>query len=328
VLQIAQDLAYTPSKHLPLFYTALTHLGLLVRPMPNDFSANPFYADVYHGVEQICRELRINLSFSVLDIVGNRLRSLPALVDDERIGGLVLIGAIPPELVEAVVTKFHSLKSHEGKPVVLVDNWYSGCQWDSVMIDNLAGARIAAELLIGRGHRHIVFISGPDHPSIVERRLAYESTMQQHGLTPAVVQTENLEPSDGEAATEQVLRLWPETTSILCSNDNQAIGVLERLQALERRVPEDLSVVGFDDISLAQHASPPITTIHVDRTALGRNAVELLLGRLGCPDRPPIRSVVGVTLVERASVCQPRAHRRSPVTLGLNSHQTERTQVS
>jgi DNA-binding LacI/PurR family transcriptional regulator len=88
---------------------------------------------------------------------------------------------------------------------------------------------------------------------------------------------------------------------------------LRKLQELGYQVPDDFSLVGFDDINLVQFASPPLTTVRVGRRALGQVAVQLLLGRITAPERPATKAIVGVTLVERASVRPPRAHSISPV---------------
>jgi LacI family transcriptional regulator len=301
ILAVAQELSYIPPKRLPFSASTVTHLGLLVRPLGEDVLANPFYADVFHGVEQICRQAHVNLSFSSLDIVDGRLRSLPALVNDERLSGIVLVGALPQAVVESVVASARL-------PLVLVDNYFPQCAWDAVMVDNAHGVRLATELLVSRGHRHIAFVSGPDHPSIVERRMGYEEVMRRHNLSPMIVKTPDLGLHEGEIAAVKLLEQAPETTAIICSNDMQTIGALKKLQELGYKVPDDFSLVGFDDINLAPLTSPPLTTVHVDRYALGRVAVQLLLGHINTPDRPAVKSIVGVTLVERASVCQPRAH--------------------
>ena len=300
VFTAAQELGYVSAKRLSLSAPKITHLGLLSRPMGNGpLTANPFYGDVFHSVEQVCHESYINLSFSSLNIVNGRLGSLPALVSDNRISGVVLVGALPKEIVESVVTSLQL-------PVVLVDNCFPDCAWDSVMIDNARGTSQATELLIAQGHRHIAFISGPDHPSIVERRAGYEETLRQHDLKLMVVVTEDLEPPDGERAAVRLLRQAPETTAIVCSNDSQAIGASRKIQELGYKIPDDFSVVGFDDINLVQFTSPPLTTVRVDRQALGQVATGLLLERIKAPDRPPIKTVVGVKLIERASVSAPR----------------------
>jgi DNA-binding LacI/PurR family transcriptional regulator len=297
VLAVIERLSYVPPKRVVIPH--VTHVGLLIRPFAKGLPANPFYADVYHGVEEICREYRFNLSLSTLDISDARLSSLPALASDERIAGVIVVGAISTHIIETLTTAIHA-------PVVLVDNWYPGCPWDAVMIDNMAGAAAATELLIRHGHRNIALVGGPDHPSIVERREAYRRAMLDAGLEPLVVRADDLEDDAGVAAADQLLRLHPQTTAVIGSNDMQTIGVMKRLQALGYRIPDDMSLVGFDDIMLAQHTSPPITTVHVDRSALGRSGVEVLLARLSAPERAPVRAIVGVTLIERATVACPR----------------------
>ncbi len=298
VLAVMHELRYAPPKRSSL--PVVTHIGLLVRPFPQALLFNAFYGDVYHGVEQMCRDHGITMSLSTLDLSGGTLASLPVLLADERIGGIILLGALGPEIVETVAASVHV-------PLVLVDNWYPRCPWDAIMIDNQAGMSLATEYLIGRGHRHISLVGGPPHPSIIERRAGYEQALRERHLKPFVAPQSDMEPDNGEAAVEDLLRARPETTAILCSNDSLAVGVLKRLRLLGRRVPEDISVVGFDDIALAQHTLPPLTTMRVDRRGLGRSAVELLLGRLNILDRAPTKLLVSVALVERASVGPPRA---------------------
>lgn len=305
VLAIARELGYTLPRRSHLSTSTVTHLGLLSRPMREALPASPFYADVFNGIEQICHALHINLSFSSLDIVNGHLRSLPAMVNDERISGLVLIGAMPQGVVESVLGSVQL-------PIVLVDNCFLRCAWDAVMTDNQRGTSLEVELLISQGHRHIALIGGPEHPSIVERRAGYEEVVGEHGLTPMIVECAGLDIADGEQAAADLLRQAPETTAIVCSNDTQAIGALRKFHEQGYRVPEDFSIVGFDDINLAQLASPPLTTVRVGRKALGQIATQLLLGRISSPERPVTRAIVGVTLVERASVCPPRTHSIRP----------------
>jgi DNA-binding LacI/PurR family transcriptional regulator len=264
-------------------------------------------ADVFYGVEQVCHEFHINLSYSSLDIVNGHLRSMPPLLNDERIRGMILMGAMDRGVVESVADAAQL-------PVVLVDNCFGNCPWDAVMTDNSRGATLAAEHLISRGHRHIALLGGPDHPSIVERRTGYEEALRKHDLVPTVVESTGLDIAHGERAVVDLLRQAPETTAIMCSNDSQAIGALRKLQGLGYRVPDDFSLVGFDDIPMVRLTSPPLTTICVGRRALGQVAVQLLLGRIRALDRPAIKAIVGVTLVERASVGPPRAHGIIPNT--------------
>jgi LacI family transcriptional regulator len=300
VLTVAQELRYSLPKYLAPSFTKVTQLSLLVRPLKDGLMSNPFYADVFHGLEKVCREQHINLSFSSLDIVEERLRSLPPLVKDRYNNGIVLLGALPEEVVDSVIAFFQL-------PVVLVDNCFAHRAIDTIMADNIVGMHLAVELLRAKGHVQIGFIGGPGHPSIVERRKGYEAALRQHNLRPMVIPRSGLEPEDGERGVVELLQKAPETTAILCSNDLQAIGALRKLQQLGFAVPADFSLIGFDDINLVQFTSPPLTTIHVDRETLGQMAAQLLLEKIENPAHSTIKMRVGVRLVERGSVCAPRS---------------------
>jgi DNA-binding LacI/PurR family transcriptional regulator len=306
VLAVAQELGYNSSKRSRFSNSHVTHLGFLNPTFPQDITSNPFYADVLHGVEQICRELHINLSFSALSFTNTYLHSLPSLVKDNNISGLFVVGGgIPQKIIE-------SLGKLSQGPLVLVDNWFLDCPWDAVMTDNLRGVRLSTEYLINKGHRHITLIGGPDHPSIVERRLSYIETLRQHNLTPMIVTPAHLFHEDGQWGVMEILRQAPQTTAIACSNDEQAVGALRKLRELGYTVPDDFSLVGFDDINMVQFTTPPITTICVDRITMGQVAVQLLLDRIKFPDRPVVKVTIGVDLIERASVCAPRTHKIVP----------------
>jgi LacI family transcriptional regulator len=133
--------------------------------------------------------------------------------------------------------------------------------------------------------------------------------MQQHQLTPFILTLPDLSLKDGEQAVNRLLKQRPKTTAIICANDMQAIGVVRRLQQLGYHVPTDFSVVGFDDIDLAQVTSPAMTTVKVDRLALGQIATRTLLARIQNPARPIVTTTIGVKLVERDSVAPPRSVR-------------------
>jgi DNA-binding LacI/PurR family transcriptional regulator len=305
VIAVAQDLGYNSSKRSRLSNPHITHLGFLNQAFTQDITSNPFYSDVFHGVEHSCRELHINLSVSALSFTNSQPHSLPSLVKDNYIRGLFVVGGgIPQEIIE-------SLGKLSQLPLVLVDNWFADCPWDGLMIDNIRGVRLSTEYLINKGHRHIALMGGPPHPSIVERRLSYEETLRQHNLTPMIVTPPNLSPEDGQWGAKEILRLFPQTTAIICSNDEQAVGALRKLRELGYIVPDDFSLIGFDNINMVQFTTPPITTICVDRVALGQIAVQLLLDRIKFPGRPVIKVTIGVELVERGSVCTPRTHKIS-----------------
>ncbi|NJN94276.1 MAG: LacI family transcriptional regulator [Anaerolineales bacterium] len=305
ILAIAKELGYIPSKRSFSPNSQVTHLGIISPTFQPDITSNPFYAAVFHGVEHICHEFHINLSYSSLRFTDTQLDSYPFVIKHTPIDGLLLVGGgIPQEVVEALIAP-------APLPLVLIDNYFPDCNWDAVMIDNVRGVRMSTEHLINQGHHHIALIGGPDHPSIVERRSSYCETLRRHDLTPTIVTPPNLSPTDGQWGVVEILREAPETTAIICSNDEQAVGALRKLQELGYRVPDDFSLVGFDNINMVQFTSPPLTTVCVDRGTMGRIAVQLLLDRVKSPARPVIKVTIGVELVERGSVGSPRPHKIS-----------------
>ena len=302
VSQVAQALGYAIPKRTATTTAKITHLGLLNPPMHGGLMTSPFYHDVFLGVEQICQEQNINLSYNTLDmadIAQKRLRSYPSLLNEINLNGLVLVGALQTEIVSAIA-------DITPQPLILVDNYLPADRWDSVMIDNICGMEKAVQYLVDQGHRHIALINGPDRPSIVERRQGYQNVMARHGLTPLMVTPPDLMPETVDDYVRQILGQAPQVTAFACSNDMQAIGVVKKLQDLGYSIPADFSITGFDDISLAQYTSPPLTTVRVDRIALGRIAAETLLGRIQDSDRPTTKTILNVCLVERGSVQAPR----------------------
>jgi LacI family transcriptional regulator len=182
------------------------------------------------------------------------------------------------------------------------------------MIENVEGAYTATKNFIINGHKKITMMSGPDHPSIVERREGYRKAMLEHRLTPVIIETisesprDGLSPLDGEEGIVEILRQAPDTTAVFCSNDNQAIGSIMKLHELGLKVPNDISITGFDDVMIGKFTFPQISTIHVDRASLGRIAVELLKDRIHNPDRAVVKAIVSTRFVERLSVGPPRKH--------------------
>ena len=234
------------------------------------------------------------MAFNVLEVADARLRRLPTLLTDERIGGLITLGALPPPVIDELARAL-------AVPLVMVDNWAAELSWDSVMMDNAGGVTLAVEHLIAQGHREIVFVAGPPHPSIVERQHGYTATMQRHGLRTHVLTTPDLGLADGEAAANTLIETRSTATAVACANDMLAIGLIRRLVQQGVRVPAQVAVTGFDDIELASFTQPALTTVTVDRVAFGRLAVELLLGRVNSPARPPVRCTLGVRLAMRES---------------------------
>jgi LacI family transcriptional regulator len=192
---------------------------------------------------------------------------------------------------------------------VLVDAYANEAQYDSVLSDNLNGAYQATNTLIARGHRHIGLVGGhPEaYPSLRERREGYLLALHAHGLNDQYHACCALNDEAARQAAMKLLREHPEVTAVVGVNDAAAIASLRAAQALGRRVPADLSIIGFDDIDLARHVTPTLTTMHVDKAAMGRLAMLMLAHRFEAPDAERDTIILRPRLIERGSVAEPRA---------------------
>lgn len=188
---------------------------------------------------------------------------------------------------------------------MLVDAYVSGtAAFDSVLIDNYRGAFNAVSYLIENGHRKIGLIGSchDSYPSILERRKGYLSALEYHRIHEVFIEEGELTRQDGYHATQRLMQRAPDITAIFACNDSVAFGVMSALRDAGYRIPDDVSVVGFDDIHLAQEVLPPLTTVHVDKVLMGAVALRHLRDRAEDPDRPALKTLISTQLIQRGSV--------------------------
>jgi len=217
------------------------------------------------------------------------------LFGHQRVDGMIVVG---PSLVE-----HHIELAHEA-PVVYITPRRSSLLQYTVDSDNRQGGWLATRHLLELGHRKIGMITGPKTQiSVQERSEGYWKALQEMGLTsPAGWVIEgDWSATSGYRAFEA---LYPQGVSaIFAQNDRMAIGCIRAARDHGVRIPEDLSVIGFDDIPLASYFDPPLTTVRQDTAELGRQAVRLLLDLLESPQLPPHHAVIPTQLVVRKSTC-------------------------
>jgi LacI family transcriptional regulator len=264
---------------------------------------NVFYSHVQSGVESECRRRGIGLMYSNIE-VDHRKRPVewPAIIRDQHVEGLLLIGAFVEDTIEDIQNQINV-------PLVLVDAYATNMIYDSVLIENIDGARQAVQHLVDNGHRNIGLLGWNEdaHPSIQERRQAYEQVLRENDLPVTYIEPSMLNRTTGMEATLRLLRRSPEVTAIFGCNDESAIGALIGARSLGRCLPDDLSVVGFDNIDIARAVTPALTTIHVHKTWLGVVAVRHLIERSQNPDQPRLKTRIATQLIVRDSVCPARA---------------------
>jgi len=259
---------------------------------------NPFYSYVLAGIERECQ--RHNLSLMLANISVDRMNrpvNLPPMLLDHQVDGVLMVGTFLEDTIHLIGRKFD-------KPVVLVDAYAPGGRFDSVITDNITGAYMAVKYLIKQGHKKIGLVGSTNeaYPSIRERRKGYLRALKHHRISEAFIQDSELTRDSAYEATCTLIQRVPKITAIFACNDEVALGVLTAARQMGRDVPNDLSVIGFDDIDLATQVSPALTTMRVDKMLMGTMAVRYLKDRAESPDRSSLTTLISTTLVVRDTV--------------------------
>lgn len=257
---------------------------------------NPFFASLVVAVEQaaIPRGYYPEV-FSVNGFHENIDHFINQFASGTQKGLVLAAPGASQEIVDAVAT-------HHNLPMVFTDQADVEGHGDRVMISETeAGAMIAAHLL-ALGHRRIAIILPPHLTgNLVKRFTGYQQAFAQYhvAMDEDLLFHAEFSPAGGLAATKRILRT--DATAIIAINDDVAVGVYRGLFAQGKRIPEDYSVVGFDDISLAQYLTPPLTTITQPIQALGQAIVDQVLARLKDPARPNHTVTLETQLMTRTS---------------------------
>jgi LacI family transcriptional regulator len=300
VLGVAHSLGYrkrVQADHKPA--QQIHQIGLLTKTRTDiQPQTAQFYSPIVAGIEAACRRQHINLLYATVPVdADNHPQELPRMLLEDELDGVLLLGAF-------VDTTIARLMERRAKLAVLVDAYAAEDVYDSVVTDNFRGAYQAVAYLIAQGHRHIGLVGSlPDaYPSIAGRRQGYLQALHDHNITSPYFADSHIEPKEAAEATTSLLRRCPHITALFCCNDMMAVAVMQAVQALGRRLPDDLSIVGFDNIDLAEHVTPALTTMHVDKISMGRLAVQLLTNRAEFPAAGCVTAILRPTLVERQSV--------------------------
>jgi DNA-binding LacI/PurR family transcriptional regulator len=296
VLQVAESLGYQHKSRISVSPEALSTVGLVVKKSYSQESAsvNPFYSQVLMGVARESQRQNMSMMYAEIETDGySHARSWPAL--DQRIGGILIVGISIEEPQLSGI--------YEKRPVVLIDSYLPGQGFDSVITNNAQGLFSAVQHLVEMGHRHIGLIGSIPgaHPSILERRQGYLDALHYYGLT-SYIEDSNPDRQSAHDGTVRLLKRAPQITAIIGCNDQIALAATKAANELGLHVPEDISIVGFDNIDIAAEVRPALTTVAVDKALLGVLGVQSLLNRYANPDYPAINTVVGTRLIQRDSV--------------------------
>lgn len=266
-------------------------------------TANPFFTDVASGVEDTIRSRGLSLFLCSSDQDRSREDEYLQDLAELRVRG-VLITAVDP--ANPLVDRLRS----RGIPVVLVDRVLRGAErsWCAVGVDDVAGGELAVEHLIERGHQRLAFIGGSfEIPQVDDRRRGAARALAHAGRAPDSITelaTAGLTVADGRLAGERLMGMSARRrpTAAFCANDLVAVGLLQHLTQQGVRVPDDVAIVGYDDIEYAAAAAVPLTSVAQPRHELGRAAARLLLDEADRgADHTHDQVVFSPALVARAS---------------------------
>lgn len=300
IKRLASQMGYVPSAAARSLKTSHSRaLGVVVTNI-----ADPFLGEVVRGLEDSIREGGYSLFLASSYHDRDREQAVLRALAEHRVEGVIICSSqvSQPHLRQLELS---------GVPIVLVNNQVPGDFAHRITHDDIAGGFAVTRHLIELGHRHIAYLgnSGGGQAS-EDRQQGYRAALAEAGLkAPPAWQLAGKagRPVDGAAGAEAFLRLDPRPTALVCFNDMMALGALQQLKAAGLRLPQQVSVTGFDDVFVAQYADPPLTTFSQPKYQLGHDAaamlVELLRGTV--PDRPHARIIRGELTVRASTAAAP-----------------------
>jgi len=288
-----EQLGYRPNTIARSLVTKTTQTIALLLP---DIT-NPFYAALVNGIQQTALSHGHTMLLCTTESDAEReehyLRVLRAKqVDGALVDGLVL----PPDRIARFV--------EDGFPIVCLDRDIDSRSIPLVQVDNRLGGRIATEHLIDLGHTRIGHVTGAGELGISDERLAgYRDALSGAGLPVdfQLVEEGRFTDDGGHDAARRLLEREPGVTAIFAANDLSALGVLNAVAEAGKRVPDDVSVVGFDDLHLSAYTAPPLTTIRQPAVEIATLATEILIGLTKGREVEEMRHLLEPELVIRAS---------------------------
>ena len=271
IKRMAEEMGYSPDSIARSLVTQKTlTVGVVVTTI-----TDPFVAEVVQGVEDTAQENNYSVILASSASEPEREIAAVEMLRAKRVDGVIVtssrVGALYLEHLERI-----------GVPVVLVNNHnrQSGRYTFSVSVDNQHGGYLATRHLVERGHRRIGYVSGPaDHSDDAERLAGYRQALDEVEIPfdPALVVPGDGRLTGGVRALHALTDAAPMTTAVFCYNDLTAIGLISSARQAGLSVPHNLAVVGFDDIPLAAHVYPPLTTIAQPQRDMGRQAMDMAL---------------------------------------------------
>jgi LacI family transcriptional regulator len=294
VMTIAQRLGYRPNRVARGLVTGKSHtLGLVISDI-----RNPFFAEVARGAEDAAYRAGYDVVLCNSDLDPEKQLGYVQSLLEKRVDGILM------NSVASLTRGQQQRLVGMGVPIVLLNRGAARHAFSTVSADNGAGGALAADYLWDLGHRRIAHLTGPrHHGNMTDRERGFVRALGAAGIPvqPVVLHGKN-NFAGGVELARKLLGEHGEITAIFAGSDAMAFGVMRALMDAGRRIPQDVSVVGFDNVEMASIAHPPLTTIHQPKYEIGQAAVEILLRMAqGKENQVAEHRLFGVHLIERES---------------------------
>ena len=267
--------------------------------------ANPFFSTILEGISRILSQQGYSMLIASTKQVHDSGERLIDYLDDARADGMIILdGGLDPEVVIQLEN------APQAKRVLFACEWIDGANFPSVRCQNRQGTRTAVTHLYNLGHRKIAHVTGPKGNVLMHSRkdaFVVEMEKLKIEVKPEWIIAGDFSLTAGCLAAQAWIGLVDRPTAVFCASDQLAMGFIAELSRHGFKVPNDVSVMGFDDIDLAEQFIPPLTTIRQDRAMIGETAAKMLMERIVTPNEEYSvhAAVLPVSLVVRESTASP-----------------------
>jgi DNA-binding LacI/PurR family transcriptional regulator len=300
VLAAIKELGYIPRRKTSSKLSGHTVLCLGTSYLSNEVElSGHYFPAIIQSLQEECSRRGINLMLMSHGAREDGLKEVRHVIQRGMVDSLVMLYILDPDVIETLFGF--------DIPSVLLNSYFPWLPIDSVNSDSFSGVLMAMQHLLENGHRRIALISTREERRDYWTRMrsvAYRHALEQAGIAfdPDLVVRGDLNPAAGEESMRELLDRGIPFTAVVCCNDESAFGAMRTLQAAGLRVPEDVSVVGHDDVSATTLVTPALTTVRVSRHDLGRIAIQVLTDRIENPDHAPQHILTAERMIVRDSV--------------------------
>lgn len=270
------------------------NIGVIVASNYVDVASYSFYLSLYHNI--ILRLAKTGYS-GIMEIITDEMRqrgALPTVVAEKKVDGVIVLGQMSAGYVQKII--------HTGMPVVLLDFYDAEINTDSVVTDNVYGTYQLTDYCISMGHRKIAFVGSIQATSsILDRYLGYYRALCMNGIEPR--REYLIEDRGPDMLNYEKINLPQDMpTAFVCNCDEVAYHLMGQLNQMGYKVPEDVSVVGFDNYTFVDYANPKLTTVAVNMAVMSEEAVTMLIHQIVSGKPSNLRKVISGTLIIQDSV--------------------------